>query len=216
MTEGRGGDLNQQGKENNGRDSSKETEEKVSAVAKAKAKAKRSAPARKRKKREEPLEPSHNQPLLDRWTRLLTEKIGDGVVEEAYINRPDHHRPTIAVSNTKWPEVSRLLLEEESLAFEYLENLSGVDYEEHMEVLYHFVSLKHGHTLCIKVKTDREDPRIPSVTDVWPAANWHEREVYDLLGIRFQGHPELKRILMPEDWVGHPLRKDYKPYDQGL
>ncbi|MNG35626.1 NAD(P)H-quinone oxidoreductase subunit J [compost metagenome] len=78
---------------------------------------------------------------------------------------------------------------------------------------YHLLSLPHKHEYCVKVKTDRDQPSIPSVTPVWATANWNEREVYDLLGIDFPGHPNLVRIMMPDDWVGHPLRKDYEPLD---
>lgn len=170
----------------------------------------------KEKKPPEPPEPSPLQPLLNRFVKVLTEGVGLDAVEEAYINRPGGDRPTLVITPAKWLEVARLLLKEESLAFDYLENLSGVDYEDHMEILYHLTSLTHGHDICVKVKTGREEPEVPSVTGVWRAANWHEREIYDLLGVRFPGHPNLERILMPKEWVGHPLRKDYEPYDRGV
>ncbi|MFD1397544.1 NADH-quinone oxidoreductase subunit C [Kroppenstedtia eburnea] len=185
------------------------------AQAKARAADVKKHPA-KEKKPPEPPEPSPLQPLLDRFVKVLTEGVGSEAVEEAYINRPGGDRPTLVISPEKWLEVARLLLEEESLAFDYLENLSGVDEEDHMEILYHLTSLTHGHDICVKVKTGREEAEVPSVTGVWRAADWHEREIYDLLGVRFTGHPNLERILMPKGWVGHPLRKDYKPYDGGV
>ncbi|MNG02001.1 NADH-quinone oxidoreductase subunit C/D [compost metagenome] len=88
-----------------------------------------------------------------------------------------------------------------------------MDQETHLEVAYHLLSLTHKHEYCVKVKTDRDQASIPSVTDVWPTANWNEREAFDLFGIDFPGHPNLVRIMMPDDWVGHPLRKDYEPLD---
>lgn len=169
-----------------------------------------------RKKAEEPQEPSPKQPLLDSFVNRITEQVGKEAVEESYINRPNGHLPTIVVKNDKWHDVARLLREDEQLSFDYLMNVSGVDYEDHMEVVYHFESLSHKHRLCVRVKTDRENPSVASVTDLWPAADWDEREIYDLFGIRFPGHPNLKRILMPDNWVGHPLRKDYEPIDPDI
>ena len=79
-----------------------------------------------------------------------------------------------------------------------------------LEVVYHLSSLIHEHQLVLKVRTDRNEPApIPSVTRVWKAADWHEREAFDLLGIPFSDHPDLRRILLPDDWEGNPLRKDY-------
>ena len=108
-------------------------------------------------------------------------------------------------------EVAKLLCTQPELAFDCLSNLSGVDYPEkgYIQVVYHFRSYVHAHSLVLKVNADREAPRVKTVEGSWPAANWLEREVYDLLGVEFLGHSDLRRILMPEDWVGHPLRKDY-------
>ena len=92
-----------------------------------------------------------------------------------------------------------------------------VDWQPHIEMVYHLSSITKKHNLVLKVMLPRwqgdvpgDLPRIPSVSGVWSTANWHEREVFDLSGIQFDGHPELNRILCPEDWVGHPLRKDYE------
>jgi NADH-quinone oxidoreductase subunit C len=172
--------------------------------------------AARKKKVEEPPEPSPKQPLLDAFVNRITEQVGKEAVEESYINRPNGHLPTIVVKSEKWRDVARLLREDENLSFDYLMNVSGVDYEDRMEVVYHFESLTHKHRLCVRVKTDRDDPTVPSVTDLWIAADWDEREIYDLFGIRFPGHPNLKRILLPENWVGHPLRKDYEPADPDI
>lgn len=113
-------------------------------------------------------------------------------------------------------------LRDESVAFfDYLACLTGIDYGpevEKMEVLYHLYSMGHEHGLTLSVEISRKDPSVPSVSAVWRGANWLEREVYDLFGIYFEGHPDLRRILLPEDWEGHPLRKDYQSPDtyQGI
>lgn len=81
--------------------------------------------------------------------------------------------------------------------------------EQHFEVIWHLRSVRHRCVLAVKTKLPFSDPEVDSVADLWPAANWHERETFDLVGITFRGHPDLRRILLPDDWVGHPLRKDY-------
>jgi NADH-quinone oxidoreductase subunit C len=136
------------------------------------------------------------------------------VIEEAYINRPSGHLPTLVVSREHWLPLAELLKEEPKLSFDYLRNLAGVDYQTHIEVVYQFYSFQHDHHIAVRVKTDREESKVPSVAQLWKAADWNEREAYDLLGIHFENHPNLKRILMPDDWVGHPLRKDYEPLDK--
>ncbi|MFC4077370.1 NADH-quinone oxidoreductase subunit C [Salinithrix halophila] len=197
--------------------SEKDLKTKTAAAAKAAAAAKpKVGSARKRpsgKKPEEPLEPSPKQPLLDAFVAKLKQGVGEKAVEDSFINRLNGHLPTLVIPAARWLEVARFIKEDESFAFDFLQNLSGVDYETHMEVVVHLYSLEHRHSLCVRVKTDREASIVPSVTQVWQAADWNEREVYDLLGIRFTEHPNLKRILMPDDWVGHPLRKDYQAYD---
>jgi NADH-quinone oxidoreductase subunit C len=113
--------------------------------------------------------------------------------------------------------VARLLRDDPELGFTYLENLCGVDYlgrQPRFEVVYNLVALPSARRVCLKVGAPEDDPRVPSVTSVWPTANYHEREAYDLLGIVFDGHPALSRILMPDDWVGHPLRKDHPLGDE--
>jgi len=160
---------------------------------------------------EQPKEPSPKQPLLDKITALIREHVGMDAVEEAYINEADLHLPVVVVKNDRWFRTAALLKDQLKLTF--LACLSGVDYEKYMEVVYHLESLETGDQYCIKVRTDREAPSVPSVTPVWSTANWQEREVYDLLGIDFPGHHDLRRILLPDDWVGHPLRKDYVPLD---
>jgi NADH-quinone oxidoreductase subunit C len=107
--------------------------------------------------------------------------------------------------------VSDFCKTEPDLAFDCLSNLSGIDYPKRnvIEVVYHLYSYLHRHLFTLKVEAPRDNPSVPTVAGVWSHADWQEREVFDLLGVIFEGHPDLRRILMPEDWPGHPLRKDF-------
>ena len=120
-------------------------------------------------------------------------------------------------------DAAKFLKETPELDFNILMDLTAVDYlfyaggripkEFRFEVVYHFLSLKHNHRLRIKVPVDEKNPEVDTLCDLWPSANWYEREVWDMFGIRFQGHPNLKRILMYEEFQGHALRKGY-PFDK--
>lgn len=160
-----------------------------------------------------PPPPSPNQPRLNRAVELLREHVGAEAVEEAYINEANDHLPTIVIKDEHWAKAAPLFRDHAELGCDYLRNVSGVDYETHMEVVYYPLNMQRRETYCIKVRTDREQPSVPSATPVWETANWNEREIFDLLGIDFPGHPNMTRIMMPDDWVGHPLRKDYVPLD---
>ncbi|MCW5893439.1 MAG: NADH-quinone oxidoreductase subunit C [bacterium] len=107
--------------------------------------------------------------------------------------------------------VCRFAKDDPALAFDCLSCLSGVDWpkREVIEVVYHLYSYRLRHWGVLKVETPRDAPGVPTVSGVWPAAEWPEREVFDLFGVVFDGHPDLRRLLMPEDWPGHPLRKDF-------
>ncbi|MEM6830263.1 MAG: NADH-quinone oxidoreductase subunit C [Bacteroidota bacterium] len=110
-------------------------------------------------------------------------------------------------------EVAKLLHEDERTYFDSLSCLTGIDNgpdEGTMEVIYNLYSIPHDLHLMLQVKIGRENPELDSISDIWKAAEWHEREAYDMTGIRFKNHPDLRRILMPEDWEGYPLRKDYQ------
>lgn len=109
-------------------------------------------------------------------------------------------------------EVSKFLRDDPELCFNTLMCLSGVHYsnENKLGVTYHLHSTTKNRTLVLKVNVPEDDPRVQSVESVWKTADWHEREAYDLVGVVFEGHPNLKRILTPQDWKGHPLRKDYE------
>jgi NADH-quinone oxidoreductase subunit C len=95
------------------------------------------------------------------------------------------------------------------IGLEYLNCISGADWMTHLDVVYNLSSLNHPVKAHLRVPVNRSEPLVRTVTDIWRAANWHERECYDLFGVRFEGHPDHRRILLPEDWVGYPLRKDY-------
>ena len=119
---------------------------------------------------------------------------------------------TVYVSRDDLPAVARALRDTPDLAFALLVELTSVDYwprEPRYEVVYILVSIEHRLRLRMKVRLTAQDAHLATVSDVWPAANWLEREVWDLMGIAFDDHPDPRRLLMPEDWEGHPLRKDY-------
>jgi NADH-quinone oxidoreductase subunit C len=119
---------------------------------------------------------------------------------------------TIVVPREHIRRACEFLLAEPSLQFTFLSDITTLDrfpLEPRFEVNYHLLSIAHKTRLRLKVRLAGGDPAILSVTPVWPTANWHERENFDLFGIRFEGHPDLTRILMPDDWEGYPLRKDY-------
>jgi NADH-quinone oxidoreductase subunit C len=161
----------------------------------------------------EPKPPSPKQPWLDEAVELLKSEVHPEAVEEASINELSDDMPTIVVKAEHWRAVAELLKSHGKLGCNYLRNVTGVDYETHLEVVYFVINLETKREYAIKIRTDREQPSVPSATPVWTGANWPEREIYDLLGVEFPGHPDLRRILMPDDWVGHPLRKDYVPLD---
>ncbi len=120
--------------------------------------------------------------------------------------------PTIEVERAAIRRVAEFLCQNEELQFRYLADVTAVDrypVEPRFEVNYHLYSLPLRQWLRLKVRVGGESPTVDSVTAIWPGANWHERETFDLFGIRFAGHPDLRRILLPEDWQGHPLRRDY-------
>ncbi len=159
-------------------------------------------------------------------TALLEQKFGARIKSK----KLDAIDPFVVVEPGDLLDVCRFLRDEPRLRFELLNCISGVDYlepdpkkapkagfEPHMEVVYHFQSFTHKHRFTLKVMLPRwkdgkpgELPEVTSVTGLWRTADWHEREVYDLCGVWFTGHPDLTRILLAEDWVGHPLRKDYE------
>jgi len=120
---------------------------------------------------------------------------------------------SVIVRKQRIHDIMKYLHDTPEFSFDHLHDLCGVDYlgkkEIRFEVVYHLYSIRHRHMIRIKAEVPEHDHSIDSVEDIWKGANWHEREAYDMFGIVFNGHPDLRRILMPEDWKGHPLRKDY-------
>jgi len=108
--------------------------------------------------------------------------------------------------------VAEFVRSDAELQFTFLSDITAVDrfpIEPRFELNYHLLAIERRERLRLKIRVVGKDPVVPSVTPVWPTANWHEREAFDLFGVRFEGHPDLQRILMPDDWEGYPLRKDY-------
>jgi NADH-quinone oxidoreductase subunit C len=112
-------------------------------------------------------------------------------------------------------DVCKFLKVDMRMKFDFLQCVTGLDYprEEKLVSVYHLYSYKHRHEFVVKVEVPRDKPEVPSVVGLWKTADWNEREQYDLIGIHYTGHPDLRRLLMPDDWVGHPMRKDYEEAD---
>lgn len=193
-------------------------EAKQKAIAAAKAKAAAAARAKAAAAGEDggaakPSASSPNDPLLQKYVRIIEEHLGPDVLEDAYINRLAKDVPTLVVPKEAHYKVAEFLKYNEQLRFDYLSELHGTDFQTHMEVYVHLYSYPNRQPVALKVKIERDNPEVDSLVPLWPGANWPECEAYDLLGIRFRGHPNLIRIFLGEQWVGHPLRKDYEPYD---
>ena len=122
----------------------------------------------------------------------------------------EHGDSFLVVLAAQLAEVVALLKNDADLQFDYLNNLSALDTKEQIEVVYHLYSYVFRHSFEIKVLVSREGGQIPSISALYGTANFQEREVFDLFGVKFTGHPDLRRILLPDDWVGHPLLNDYQ------
>ncbi len=135
----------------------------------------------------------------------LREGVPGGIVE---IHRGPYS-PHLVVNAEKIRPVCLFLRDDEALCFDYLTNLSGLDTGATLCTAYRVLSFKRKRWVALRAYVPREKPIIDTVSDIWPVAGWFERESYDLFGIEYRGHSDLRRILLPEDWEGHPLRKDY-------
>ncbi len=148
---------------------------------------------------------------------LLRSRFGDAVTDTVL----DRGHPYVQVRADRWPDVAVFLRDEILLAFNLLRSIAAVDLlaDNQLACVYDLLRVPEEnlgelctetHEFAVRVVVDRDNPVIPSVAHVWAAADWHEREAFDLMGIDFPGHPDLRRILCPDDWEGHPLRKDYE------
>jgi len=118
--------------------------------------------------------------------------------------------PNFFVEAGDWPKLAQALRFKEDLFFDYLFCLTCVDWKTHLTMVYHLSSTRHRHNIVIKSKLDREKPEIQTACDIWRTADFHEREVFELFGVNFLNHPDLRKLILPDDWVGYPLRKDYE------
>jgi NADH-quinone oxidoreductase subunit C len=137
---------------------------------------------------------------------LLTERFGAGILE----SQVEGMSPWSVIEPSAILDVCQFMRSEESLSMDHLELLGGVDYKDRIEVVYILYSMKHHHRFTLKCRLSREMPITHTVESIWAVANWHERETFDMFGVVFEGHSDLRRILCPDDWEGYPLRKDYK------
>ncbi|HEV2292686.1 MAG TPA: NADH-quinone oxidoreductase subunit C [Tepidisphaeraceae bacterium] len=142
-----------------------------------------------------------------RIARALQDRFGEKIIASF----PDDKHPRVHVEASDWREIAEYCLHDPQLKLDWLANHSGVDYvaDEKFCVVHDLWSFDHRHSFAVKVFCPRDNPVVPSVADLWTAADWHEREAYDMFGIMFDGHPDLRRILCADDWEGFPLRKDY-------
>jgi NADH-quinone oxidoreductase subunit C len=141
--------------------------------------------------------------------KRLLEKFPEAVVSTHAM----HGDETAVVLGSRLVDICEFLRDDEVTRFEMLTDLTAVDYlgvkEPRFEVVYHLYSLSKNHRLRLKVEVEEDDPKVPTVLGVWKSANWMEREVWDLYGIKIEGHPDLRRVLLYPQFEGHPLRKDY-------
>jgi len=142
----------------------------------------------------------------------IIELLGQKFEGEVLSSGTDHGQTWAVLKRDRLADICRFLKDEPDIKMDYLIDVTAVDWLPKMprfEVVYNMHSIKHNNRIRLKVPVTEEDASVPSVAGVWKTADWHERETFDLFGITFEGHPDLRRILMPEDWEGHPLRKDY-------
>ena len=134
----------------------------------------------------------------------LAEIYPQGLIEEGGQWLADNIAPA------EWHPVAIRLRRDEQLLFDYLFCITCVDWKTHLSMVYHLSSTEFRHTLVIKSRLDRNDPTIESVTDIWKTADFHEREAFEMFGVIFRNHPDLRKLILPDDWSGYPMRKDYE------
>lgn len=147
-----------------------------------------------------------NTEIRDNLLHGIREFMGDDLLEM----NVDYVHPLVRIKRDRLLDACRFL--KNTLHFIYLNEIIGTDRftsDDRFEVIYHLISLRNRQRLFLKVRVEEENPVLPSVTDLWKSANWNEREVFDMFGIRFDGHPDLRRIFLPEDFKYYPLRKEF-------
>jgi NADH-quinone oxidoreductase subunit C len=141
---------------------------------------------------------------------LSGKEIAEKLEEKLPGSLEDSGKDYLLVKNDSLVAVAKYLKNTDSLNFEYFNFVTAVDYYRYFELVYRLDSIKHNHSIVIKTRCyDRDNPTVPSLTGLWQGANFQEREIYDLMGIKFEGHPNLKRMFLWEGFKGHPLRKDF-------
>jgi len=141
---------------------------------------------------------------------LNGQELSKGIAEKFSGSVVSSDETTIIVNSKELYRVAEYLKNTPGLDFDYLANLTAVDYMDYFEVVYHLMSLQHNHGLILKTRCyTRDNPSVPSVHSLWRAADYQEREIFDLMGITFEGHPNMKRLFLWENFPGHPLRRDY-------
>ncbi|PWI57983.1 NADH-quinone oxidoreductase subunit C [Sulfoacidibacillus thermotolerans] len=140
----------------------------------------------------------------------IEQKLGAGTVEEVIASK---EVPILRIASAKWREAITFLRDDPEQRFDYIELFAGTDYKDYIEVVLYLHAMSRGTYISVKTRTPREQAVLPSLAPVFPGVNWEEREVFDLLGVTFEGHPDLRRIMMWDGWNGHPLRKDYSEFE---
>jgi NADH-quinone oxidoreductase subunit C len=153
------------------------------------------------------------QKILDSIRSSIVSQFGEDVLEDSLLAK---YQPTFVIKREHWRDVAEFLKNDKELLFDYPEAMAGTDYpaQGYIEVVLYLYSMKHGYFITIKTRSPRDNAEVPSLTPIFQGVNWEEREIYDLLGVTFAGHPDLRRIMMPEDYEGHPLRKDFSVWKE--
>jgi NADH-quinone oxidoreductase subunit C len=147
---------------------------------------------------------------MDRQT--LIEKLNESFTGEGLTVGDTPDMALLTVEREQLVDICKKLRHDAPFHFDYLMSVTAVDRPEDniFELVYHLYAMGHRCAVCVKTTVPRDNPIVPSVSEIWPAADWHERETYDLFGVLFAGHKDLRRILLPDEWEGFPLRKDYQ------
>lgn len=145
--------------------------------------------------------------IAEQLKTAIVEVQGETAVVEA---GAAHIKPMLLINKAAWVDVVQLLGQHPDWQLNYIECMAGTDYKDYIEVVIYIQSTSLGHFVCLKTRTDRENAEVPSLVRIHPGVNWEEREIYDLLGVNFTDHPDMRRIMMWDEFVGHPLRKDFR------